>query len=354
MSHDILDELARRTDPETKMGLLTSMFLVHRALYAMAKLNLADYMQKGPVSSKDLSQLTHTDPRALYRLLRVLVAVGAVKPTPSGDFELTELGRTLATNAPNSLRSWAVFRGEPFYQQCWDEIVESIRSGKPVWEKVHGSSMFEYLSKHPEHSATFDAAMTESSKYVGPALVKYFDFSKLRTVVDVGGGNVTLLAHVLKANSNVQGILFDLPHVTQAANSYLSSEGVASRCKVIGGSFLEYVPPGGDAYVLKWIVHDWNDEDCLNILENCRKAMRPDAKLLLLERIMPSLEATDSTGGGDLIFAALDDLEMLVILGGMERTKGEYESLLNRSGFALEKVTSIGSGGLYIIEASPK
>jgi hypothetical protein len=242
------------------------------------------------------------------------------------------------------MRALVLFCGEPFYLQAWQEILYSIQTGKPAWDKVHGMAVFDYYRQHPEDARIFDEAMTSLSWAEAHAVVRAFDFSRFRTLVDVGGGHGMLLTTILHAHPQLHGILFDQPQVVEGARSHIASEALTPRCDVVAGDFFQAMPRGGDAYMLKSIIHDWDDEHSVAILTNCRQAMTAEARLLVIETVVPP--------PGEAHYAKYQDLEMLVMLGSQERTVEEYTALLRRAQFELVRVVPTQEP-LSIVEAVP-
>jgi hypothetical protein len=259
-------------------------------------------------------------------------------------FASTALGAALRADAPNSLAGWAAFVGEPYHWQAWGALEHSVRTGENAFRHVHGTDSWTFRARHPELSASFDRAMTALSRQVAAAVLAAYDFGRFRTVVDVGGGNGALLAAILARHPATRGVLFDQPHVVAGAPPLLAAAEVADRCQVAGGSFFETVPAGGDAYVLKSILHDWEDEDCVRILQVCRRAMADGAALLVVERELgpPNANPDDK----------FSDLNMLVGPGGRERTPAEYAALFAATGFRFVGFTpsDIGTG---VFEGAP-
>ncbi|MDG6934181.1 MAG: hypothetical protein JRN68_05745 [Nitrososphaerota archaeon] len=327
---DIISEAVnKKAGPVDRLLIMSLSFVIHYTLYGTVKLRIPDYLYGKELSPVQLAKLTKTNPAALFRLLRTLTTIGIVEERDHQKFRLTDLGKLLAEDPPDSLRGWVEFTGEPFYTHCWEKLAESVRTGEPVWEKVHGTSMFEYFASNKHASNIFDSAMTNLSNIEAPAIIEAYDFGPYKTIVDIGGGQGYLLAKILMKYSHINGILFDFPYVIARARAYFARQGLKSRSKVIGGDFFKTVPRGGDAYLLKFILHDWDDQHCVKILRNCRKAMKPTAKLLVVEPVMPESKTPH--------LGTFDDLEMLVILGGRDRTRREHEKLLRESGFAVTR-----------------
>lgn len=307
-----------------------SNFVIARGLYAFAKLGLADLIGEGSVSSEELAATAGVDPRALYRLLRTLSTADVVSESQDHRFTLGPMGVALRSDVPGSMRAWAIFSGEPFYLQAWEQIVHSIKTGQPAWEHVHEMSIFEYFGQHPEAGVIFDEAMTSLSAGEAAAIVSAYDFAGIRTLADIGGGQGLMICTILEAHPDMKGVLFDRPEALEGAPAKLAAHGLSERCDVVPGDFFQAVPAGADAYLLKQVIHDWSDEQSLRILESCRRAMTDDARLLLVETVVPP--------PGEPHFAKLQDLEMMVVAEAQERTADEYARLLERAGFKLQRV----------------
>ncbi|MEJ2085929.1 MAG: methyltransferase, partial [Acidobacteriota bacterium] len=240
---------------------------------------------------------------------------------------------------------WTIFSGEPFYLQAWEQIVHTVRTGEPAWEHVHGTSIFEYFGQHPEAGQIFDQAMTSLSAAEAPAILDAYDFSGIRKLADIGGGQGLLLRTILTAHPGMAGLLFDRPDAVEGVETRLEEDGLAERCEVVAGDFFASVPAGADAYLLKYIIHDWDDEKSLAILANCRRAMADDARLLVVETVVPP--------PGEPHFAKLQDLEMMVVTGSLERTVEEYSCLLEQADLELARVLPT-SEPASILEAVPR
>jgi hypothetical protein len=304
-------------------------FWVSRALYVAAKLGIPDLLRDEPKSSGDLAQATGTHAPSLYRVLRALDSVGVFAEDDRGRFALTPLGATLRTDVPGSLRYFAIEElGENHYP-AWERVLHSVETGAIAFDHVYGVSKWQYMAGHSDEARIFDAAMSSFSSVVAGAVVAAYDFSSSATVVDVGGGDGTLLAAILKANPSLRGVVADLPHVVEGAQRRLEAEGLADRCEVAAGSFFDSAPVG-DTYVLKFIIHDWDDQQSAAILRNCRSAMAANGRVLLVEAAIQPGTATS--------FSKYVDLNMLVMTGGRERTEAEYRSLLDSAGLRLARV----------------
>lgn len=319
-------------------------FWTAKAIHAAAVLGIADHLEGGPKTAAELAGLTGAHGPSLYRLLRAVASVGIFEEDDRGRFAPTPLGATLRSCVPGSLRDTAISMLDPGHERCWGDILHSLRTGEVASEQVLGTSIWDYYIRHPEEERAFNGAMTGLSQMAGGAVVEAYDFSPFATVVDVAGGQGSLLSMILHANPKARGILFDAPRVVEGAGPNLEAAGVAGRVERVGGDFFESVPAGGDLYTLKWIVHDWDDERSVAILKNCRRAMHPGARLLLLEAVIPP-------GNGPGLGKFLD-LNMMVITGGKERTEREFAALLAASGFRPTRVVPTKSP-VSIVEAEP-
>jgi hypothetical protein len=304
---------------------LATGYWISQSLSVAATLGIADALKDGPRSIDELAAITQTHRPTLLRLMRALASIGVFTHSPNGCFALTPLAQPLQQGAPGSLRALLRQMGGAYRWQPWGELLSSVRMGDPAFARIFGSQVFDYYAHHPDAAALFQEAMNEIAALTAPAVAAAYDFSDVETVVDVGGGYGALLTAILQAQPHVQGVLFEAPTVTEEAARRLETAGVAARCSVAGGDFFESVPAGGDAYLLQFILHDWDDAHALIILRNCRRAMGPQSRLLLIETLIPP-DDTPTLG-------KLMDLEMLVICGGREREESEYHALLAAAGF---------------------
>jgi hypothetical protein len=316
---------------------------VSRAIYVAAKLRVADHLRDGPRAAGELAAAAGVAPRPLYRLLRALAGVGVFARDADGRFRLSPLAEPLREGGPESLRALAVTVGEE-QDRCWDDLVETVRTGEPAFERFYGQPLFAYLGKHPEQARTFDAAMTGFSGRAMRAVLDAYDLSGVGTLADVGGGLGTNLAAALGRYPAMRGVLFDRPHVVERARPVLEAAGVAGRCAVEGGDFFEAAPRSADAYLLGHILHDWDDAKAGRILDTLRRATPAGARLLLVEYVLPE--------GDGAPFGKLLDLHMMVALGGQERTEAEYRRLLADHGFRLTRVVPT-AGDVSVVEGRP-
>lgn len=328
--------------PAAMMGLITG-YWISQAVGAVAQLGVADGLTDGPRGSDELAQVVGADPRALYRVLRLLASIGVFAENPPGSFGLTPLGETLRSDAPGSVRNFAITETAPGHWLPWGRLLESVKTGQPMARAALGMDLFDWYAQDPEEAGFFNAAMGNLSALAAGELVRVYDFSPVRTVADVGGAHGVLLAAVLQANPAARGILFDLPHVIETAKEVLDAQGLADRCELVSGDFFEAVPAGADLHLLKQILHDWNDEQSTRLLSNCHRSLTAGGKLLLVEMVIPP----DNRPSPALAM----DLNMLVLLGGRERTEEEYRRLLDGAGFRLEQVIPTHSP-FSVIEAT--
>lgn len=319
-------------------------YQMSQALYVAASLGLADLLADGPRSVEELAEYAEAHAPTLHRLLRLLASLGVFAEDDAGRFGLTPLAECLRSDVPGSQRAWAIMACGPSFWSSWAELLHSVRTGETAFPKVHGMSNWEYRAQHPEEAAVFDAAMTANTALQSAAVAGGYDFSKFGVLADVGGGQGLLLATILARNPSMRGILFDQPQVVTGAPELLARAGVADRCDVVGGDFFESVPGGADAYLLKSVIHDWDDKQAVEILRACRSAMTAGAKLLLVEYIIRPGNTPDP--------AKFIDLLMLVMNGGRERTADDFSRLLAAAGFRLSNVAPTG-GALSVIEGTP-
>lgn len=311
-----------------------------QAIYVAAKFALADLVAGGPKSTNELADATHTHGPSMGRFLRALTSLGIFAEDTMGRYRQTALSDTLRSDHPESIRPFAMMLGAHFVRKPTAMLEETVRTGQPSFERLYGAPFFDYLAEYSDDAAVFNAAMSSSPGYLA-AIVGAYDFSKHERIVDVGGGHGLLLAGILSANPRLYGVLHDLPAVVAGASA-LRQEPISQRCEIIGGDFFRGVPAGADAYILKGIIHDWNDEAALNILKNCRRAIHPDGTLLLVEQLLTP--STDPT-------VTMMDMLMMVLTSGRERTESEFRSLLQDAGFSMVQV--IRAAGVSIIESRP-
>jgi len=321
--------------PSVTMFQMVRAFFISRAIYIAAKLALADLLRDEPRSSEELAQATGTDPSALYRLMRTLASVGLFVEDSQQRFALTPLAATLQTDVPGSLRAWVLMQlGEEHYQ-AWGQAMHTVRTGQMAFDHVFGMGVWKYQAQHPEHAKIVDEAMANLVGVYDTAVLASYPFSTIDRLVDVGGGDGSLIIALLRANPAMKGVLFDLPHVAERAKKRLTDAGLAGRCEVVAGDAFVSVPNGGDAYVLSRVMNGFNDDRALAILNNCHRAMTEKSKLLLIQRVLP-VRVKHSNAIQALV---LSDFNMMVMNGGRERTEAEYRTLLEVAGFEVTKIT---------------
>ena len=330
------------SSPQELMNRLITGYWTTQSIYVAAKLGIADLLTSGPRSADDLAKATSTHAPSLYRLLRALASMGIFSEDDTARFSLTPMAECLRSDQPGSQWALAVMSGEEHYK-AWGELLYSVQTGKIAFDKLYGMPCFDFLSQNIEQAKVFDAAMVGIHGRETAAMLDCYDFSGIGVLADIGGGNGSLLASVMKTHSGLRGILYDLPGVTERAKASLQAAGVADRCDVIGGSFFESVPAGADAYLMRHIIHDWDDEKAQVILRNVHRAMSDTGRLLVIEGVIPS--------GNGPSFGKLLDLTMLTIPGGKERTEAEYKALFKAGGFQLNRIVPT-SAEVSVIEAT--
>ena len=323
--------MAKNPPPPAVMFTLIMGRWVSHLIYVAAKLEVADHLKRGSRTVEELATATEVQAPALYRVLRALASLGVFAETKDKRFKLTPLAVTLQKAVPGSMHAAALMFGEKYWDDAWAQLLHGVKTGEIPFLKAHGVPAFEYLEKHPDSLKIFGETMTNVSSTENPAIAAAYKFSGIRTLVDVGGGNGSLLASILKANPKLKGVLFDLPSVSTRAKQdrYVTAKGIAERCTLQSGDFFEAVPKGGDAYLMKRTLHDWDDERCAKILSNCCTAMREKGRVLVVDAVISPGNHPDR---GKLL-----DMQMLVI-GGRERTKQEFATLFRDAGLKLIRV----------------
>jgi SAM-dependent methyltransferase len=323
---------------DTMLGLVSG-FHVSRALFVAARLGIADLLAKGPRPCDALAKDTGADPPALLRILRLLAAVGVVTVDGSCEVALTPLGETLRSDATRSLRGWVIGQlGEQCYR-AWGEILHSVRTGGIAFDRAFGTDVWSHRAANPEEAREFDEAMVSYVAATNEAVIASGVFAASGIVVDVAGGEGALLLAILREYPKALGVLFEQPHVARRAELRVAASALAPRCRVLEGDALKGVPGGGDSYILSRVIHDWDDAGAATILVNCRRAMAPGARLLLVERILP--ERIQAGLAAQLVTTS--DVHMMAMNGGRERTEGEYRALLEAAGFRFVRRHSTGS-----------
>jgi len=315
---------------------------ITQGLGVAAELGVADILAGGPRTCEELAKQTSTEPDALYRLLRALASVGVFAADGQGRFALTPLAEMLRSDVPGSQRAFAIMMGAEFCQ-AWGALSHSVRTGEPGFNHRYGLPFFDYMTRYPERHGIYDSAMTGIHGPETEPMLDAYDFSTFRTVADVGGGNGLTLTAILKRHSALRGILFDLPAVVERARADIEASGVSERCRIEGGDFFAAVPPGADAYVLRHIIHDWQDREAAAILRNCRRAVKPGGRVLVVETVIPP--------GNEPSFGKWLDLMMLLV-NGRERTEEDYRRVYSEAGLELSRIVPT-SAGVSVIEGVP-
>jgi ubiquinone/menaquinone biosynthesis C-methylase UbiE len=317
------------------------------AIYVAARLGLAELLRGGPQAPRELAKATGADERSLGRLLTALSTIGICSRSGEDRYALTDVGACLDGAAEHSFKGWAFLEAE-LISKFWSGMLESIMTGKTGAQLQGVEDSFELMGRTPELVDKFNAAMVELTRLVTPNILRSYDFSGIRHLMDVGGGSGELLGAVARQNRQLRGTVFDLPRCAEAANRHLGQFGVGERVKFLAGDFFKAVPVIADAIILKSIIHDWDDARSVTILKNCRRALPNSGKLLLVERLMPEIPTMSDEDREQ----ALSDLNMLRGPGGLERTEKQYRELLEQSGFDL--VATYSAGRFNVIDARPR
>lgn len=330
-------------DPQGLLQIISG-FWISRAVHALATLGIPDLIQDGPKNATELATETASDAPSLYRLLRTLSSVGLLTLSDDEKFGLTPVSRTLVSNGPASMKWFTISELGQEHYGAWGNLAHSVKTGEIAFDNHYNMNCWEYFQTHPEDAAIFNDSMSGMTAAANEALISGYDFSQFKKIADIGGGHGGLITSILNAHPAVSATLFDSPQVIEGAKEKLAAAGVADRCETVAGDFFSAVPGGADAYVMKWIIHDWNDELALRILKNCRQQIPGDGKLILVDCVVPE--------DNEPHFSKFIDLNMMVMTGGKERTEREFAQLLDAAGFKLQQVihTHLPT---CIIEATP-
>jgi O-methyltransferase domain len=345
--HRLLSSMRRAVlPPQLYLFELSTALWTAQCLNVVARLDVAGSLGQAPKSAEQLADALGLHAPSLYRVLRLLCAYGVFRENRSGVFSLTPIGHRLRADIPDSARAMLVYNGQPWQTEPYAQIEQTLRTGKPSFDQIFGAPFFDYAASRPDVAKIFDDAMTSVASLHVAAVSGAYDFRGIGVLADIGGGNGMFLSHLLAANPHLRGILFDLPHVGTGSTPALALAGVADRCSVETGSFFDRVPQNADAYLLSHILHDWDDARCRAILRVCRRAMRPDSRLLVVDVVL---------GRADNRFAQgkLADIQMLLVLSGRERTEPEFRELLESEDFTIQRIIPT-SAPESIIEAVPR
>jgi hypothetical protein len=329
-------------DPVQQVFQVATGYVPSTALYLAVQAGIADHLADGPRTTNELAKATGSNEDALYRVLRLLASLGIFEETAPKQFALTPAADVLRTDAPRSIRDVVLFVADPLHFRVYADAIHSLRSGAPSAEQTLGMPVFQYFETHPDYSAIFNNAMTTLSASMVPAVLEAYDFSGIDVLVDIAGGHGRLLAAILKKYPRMKGVLFDRDHVIAGAGAPIAKAGVADRCQTASGDFFQSVPRGGDAYIMKHIIHDWDDERATRILRSIHAAMESRGTLLLVEGVV--------TPGNEPGLGKVMDLEMLLLPGGRERSADDFSALFERAGFALTRIVPTKSP-VSVIEA---
>jgi hypothetical protein len=302
-------------------------FWTSRAVYIAAKLGIADLLQSGPKTVQELAAATGTHAPSLYRIMRALTSAGVFKKEHDDRFALTPLSETLVTSVPGSVRPFIISELGQEHYPAWGNLMHSVKTGEIAFDNFFGMDIWKYFAQNPDDAAVFNDSMSGMTAAANDAIMSVYDFSQFNTVIDIGGGHGGLITSILQKNPQTKGVLFDAPSVIEGARAKLESAGLTDRCETVGGDFFQAVPAGGDAYVMKWIIHDWEDEKAIKILKNCRQHMQSNSRLIIVDCVVPDNDDPD--------FSKTFDLNMMVMTGGKERTAAEFRELLAAAGFKL-------------------
>ncbi len=311
---------------------LATGFVFTAAMQPIARMKIADLLAEGPLPVAELARQTGSNEDALYRVLRLLASAGLFAESPGKVFALTPMSDLMRAGVPGSLRDMILWMGNRFHSKVWSEVGHSIRTGQPAVEHVYGKPCFDVIFGDPEIAFDFNQAMTCFSHMIAPAVLDVYDFSEIGTLMDVAGGHGAILCEILSRYPKMKGILFDIPNVIEEANCHICSLKMDHRCETMKGDFFEQIPAGADACYMQHIIHDWNDERALKILENCRQALqgRTDGRLIIVDSVVPE--------NSDPHMSKMLDLEMLLMPGGRERTEGEWHTLFAKAGFEITQI----------------
>lgn len=330
-------------DSRLKFIKLLFGYKMSQCLYVVAKLNIADYLLSGPKTASELALLSKTNSDALYRVLRCLAALEIFDEGDNKDFSLNEASNFLISDSNTSLKDFVILCGEDLYKTTGD-LFYSVETGLPAFDHIYGMNFWNYLDKNNDKCINFHDAMTNGSKEIIKDIINNYNFSPYKNIIDVGGGKGHIICAILLAYPNIHGIVYDLPKTKSLALTYVKEMNLSDRCNVISGNFFDSVPSNGDLYLLKVILHDWNDDQAITILKNCRNKMSKKAKLLIIEKIIQENRFKD--------IACLGDINMLATLNGKERSLVEFKNLLLSAKLHFEKKIDINNS-FSIIEAIP-
>ena len=324
--------MTQQPSPSDQLFQLCLGFIPAICLNVVARLSIAEQLAQGPRHVNEIAAASQANADALYRVMRAVVTVGIFTEVENRKFAQTPMSDLLRGDHSRSLRPFVLFFPDPLHFRTYANLMHSVKTGETAAKAAFGMELFEFLKDHPEESAIFNAAMVNLTLAFIPAVLEAYDFGDTKTLVDVGGGHGSVVAAILQKYPNMKGILFDLDHVVQGANAHLTAMGVSNRCAIEAGNFFEAVPAGGDTYIMKNIIHDWDDERSIVILKNIAARLKgnPRGKVVLLEFAL--------NPGNEPHLGKWADVEMLALPGGRERTGDEYRELFARAGLKMTRV----------------
>ncbi|HEV3205752.1 MAG TPA: methyltransferase [Terriglobales bacterium] len=322
--------------PPAQVGMMQLLNGAHvaGAVSCLAQLGIPDLVEAAPKSAEELASQIGAHPQALYRLLRATASVGVLAEGPDGKFSETPMSAVLRSNGTPSLRDFAIMGGREWHGRGWAHLEYCVRTGKPAPDHMFGKHMFKYFEENPKEAEIFNGAMTSLSAIDGPAVAEAYSFDQIHSLVDVGGGHGLLLATILERNPRLQGTLYDEAHVVEGAKNG-PLKPVMERCALVSGDMFSSVPAGADAYIMKHIIHDWPDDQCLKILKACRRGVNSGGKLLAVDCVIQP--------GNDFSPGKFLDLQMLIFPGGRERSEKQFRELFAKSGWQLRRIIPTAS-----------
>jgi hypothetical protein len=337
---------AQQPSPAEQLMQLASGYMASISIHIVARLGIADLLKDGPRPVSELAAATSTQEDRLYRVLRTLASVGVFQETGARAFALTPAAETLRSDVPDSMRPMALWICDPLHFRVYSEMMHSVSTGGTAFERVMGKPIFEYFPTDPEESEIFNAAMTCFSGMTIPAVLDAYDFSGIKTLMDVAGGHGALLRAILKKYPGMRGVVIEMEHVVQGAKQLPENQALAHRCEFLSADFFADVPSHADAIIMKHIIHDWDDPEARTILRNCRKALagKSGARVLLIEPVISPGNAPE--------LGKFMDLEMMALPGGRERTEDEFRKLFAAAELRLTRVIPTKSP-VCVVEGVP-
>lgn len=337
-------EAAAASTDQVLIQLLTGAWAT-QVTAAAARLGIPDLLAAGPRTADEVAAKAEIDDGATYRLMRALASLGVLERRADGRFALTAVGERLRSDVPGTFRDAFIAETDTVHLRSWEKLADAVRSGLPRPKPVFGMAAFDYYTQNPIEGEQFGKAMQNISRFAAAAVLEAYDFSGVKTIMDVGGGNGSLALAILEKHPAMRGKVFDLHYMAPHAHASIAAAGAGERCVFESGDFFQAVPKGADLHVLKFILHDWTDEECVRILRCCRESLPPGGRLLVVEMLVPEEIRPD--------FVMLMDLNMLVMTGGRERTAKEFEKVLAEAGFEMTRVIPTKSP-FSLVEARPR